>query len=143
MTAAIQSTASSQNIGNTYIAYYNDASDNVIVQGGSGSGSSAKIAAYAGQTIDAGKNITLTGGSAGAFAEVSTAFGSQTIGNLNSYPYDQTDHISLIGGSAAGAYANMTAGGNQTVSSSGNLTLAGGIGAASGALLLTLQGHSS
>lgn len=134
MTAAIQSTASSQNIGNTYI-YSNDATNNIIVQGGSGSGSSAKIAAYSGQTIDAGQNITLTGGVAGAFAEVSTAFGAQTIGNVNSYYYDQTDLISLSGGSAAGAYANMTAGGNQTVRSSGNVTLAGGIGAGSGALL--------
>jgi len=135
MTAAIQSTGGSQNIGYTYI-YNNDATNNVIVQGGSGSGSSAKIAAYSGQTIDAGQNITLAGGAAGAFAEATTAFGSQTIGNVNSsYNYDQTNLVSLSGGSAAGAYANMTANGNQTVRSSGNVSLVGGNGAGSGALL--------
>jgi hypothetical protein len=140
MTAAIQSTGGSQTIGNTYL-YNNDPTNNIIVQGGTGTGSAARIAAYTGQTIDAGQNITIAGGAIGAFAEVSTTNGSQNIGNLNSSSYDQTNAISLTGG-AAGAYANMTAGGYQTIKGVGNITVTGGNGAASGALMQSGGGQA-
>ncbi len=141
MTAAIESIAGAQSMGNTYL-YSNDASGAVLVQAGSASGAAAWIKAATGQSINVGGSITLTGGPAGAYAEMSTTAGTQTIGNVDSYYYDQTDSITLTGGSAAGAYAKMATGGTQNVRSSADITLTGGVGGNSGAQLLAGTGQN-
>ena len=84
----------------------------------------------------------MLGGVANAFAEMSTANGSQTIGNVNSYYYDQTDTIALAGGSGAGSYARIGTTGSQAVRSSGDLTLTGGVGTGSGAGIFAGSGQS-
>lgn len=141
MTAAIESIAGSQNIGDTYL-YSNDPSGAVLVQAGSTSGSAAWIKAATGQNINAGGSITLTGGPASAFAEMSTTTGTQTIGNVNSTSsYDQTDGITLTGGTAAGSYARIATGGTQYLYSSADVTLVGGVGGDSGAQLLAGTGQ--
>lgn len=141
MTAAIESLAGSQTIGDTYL-YSNDPSGAILVQAGSASGSAAWIKAATGQTIDAGGTVTLTGGPAGAYAEISTTAGTQTVGNVNNYYYDQTDSITLTGGTAAGAYAKISTGGTQNLRSSADVTLTGGVGVNSGAQLLAGTGQN-
>lgn len=142
MTAAIESIAGSQNIGNTYL-FSNDPSGAVLVQAGSTSGSAAWINAATGQNINAGGSITLTGGPASAFAEMSTTAGTQTIGNVNSTSsYDQTDGITLTGGTAAGSYARIATGGTQYLYSSADISLVGGVGSNSGAQLLAGTGQN-
>lgn len=132
MTASIQSSGGSQTIGSSS-TYYSDATDNIVVQGGTAAGA-AWISAYGGQTVDAGQSISLTGGTAGAYAEMVTAFGTQYVGNLNyTYYYDQTDSISLQGGTGNASYARIKSGGNQYAYSSAGMTLAGGTGDAAGA----------
>jgi filamentous hemagglutinin family protein len=141
MTASIESTGGSQNMGSTYM-FSNDPTGNVLVQAGAFSGAAAWIKASTGQTIDAGGTIALVGGAAGAFAELSTSTGSQNIGNVNCCSYDQTDSISLTGGTAAGSYARMSTGENQDVRTSANLSLTGGVGSDSGAQLMAGTGQS-
>lgn len=142
MTASIESTGGSQDIGDTYI-YYNDPTANITVQGGTASGSAAWIKAASGQSMDAGQNITVTGGTTGAYAEVSTTSGSQTIGNLNSYYYDQTNAISLTGGTGNNAYARIATGaGSQSISGSGAITLSGGSGDQAEAAITATTGQS-
>jgi trimeric autotransporter adhesin len=139
MTASIESTGGFQTIGNARNANSSvNPGDNITVQGGSGTGAAAWIRAATGQNVDAGQNITLTGGTTGAFAEISTAAGFQTVGNLNStFSFDQTNLITLQGGAGNNAYAKMSSGGGQSVSSSTGITLVGGAGDASGALLMS------
>lgn len=141
MTAAIESIAGAQSMGNTYI-YSNDASGAVLVQAGSASGAAAWIKAATGQSINAGGSITLTGGPSGAYAEMSTTAGTQTVGNVDSYYYDRTDNITLTGGSAAGAYAKIATGGTQNIRSSADITLTGGVGSNSGVQLLAGTGQN-
>ena len=135
MTATIESLSSSQNIGNTqnYYYYYNDPTDSIIVQAGTGAGASASIKAATGQSIDAGGTITVTAGAlAGASAEINTSAGSQSIGNANVYnnfyTNDPTNSITLSAGGAAGSYARISTGGSQTLRTAGDLTLTGGVG---------------
>ena len=137
MTAAIESTGGSQNIGYTY-RFGNDPNNNIYVRGGSGTGAAAWIRAATGQNVDAGQNIVLVGGASGAFAEISTLAGSQTVGNLNStFSFDQTDLIALQGGTGNNAYAKISSGGGQSISSSTGISLVGGAGDASGAMLMS------
>jgi hypothetical protein len=141
MTASIESTNGSQSIGNTYI-FSNDPSGNILVQAGTAAGTSAMIKAATGQTIDAGGTITLTGTLAGASAQIINTAGSQTIGNVNSYYYDQTDSITLTAGSAAGSEARIETTGSQNVSTAGNIVITGGVGDDSGASMDAGTGQS-
>ncbi len=138
MTASIESTAGFQTIGNARNANSSvNPGDNIVVRGGSGTGAAAWIRAATGQSVDAGQNISLAGGTTGAFAEISTAAGFQTVGNLNStFSFDQTDLIALQGGTGNNAYAKISSGGGQSVSSSTGITLVGGAGDASGAMII-------
>jgi filamentous hemagglutinin family protein len=141
-TASIESTRGSQTIGNTYI-YYNDPINSITVKGGTGTGAAAWIKAATGQTIDAGGDISVTGGAAGAYAEIVSTAGSQTIGNQNSYYYDQTNTVALTGGTAANSYARIAAlAGSQNVQATTGIHLTGGTGDASGALLLAATGQT-
>ena len=139
MTASIESTGGFQTIGNARNANSSvNPGDNIVVRGGSGTGAAAWIRAATGQTVDAGQNFAVSGGASGAFAEISTAAGFQTIGNLNStFSFDQTDLIALQGGTGNNAYAKISSGGGQSISSSSGITLVGGAGDASGALLMS------
>ncbi len=146
MTAVIESTAGSQNIGYAYdYAPSNDATRNILVAGGAGTDAYARIRGFSGQTVDAGGNITLTGGSAGSYAEIystSTTSGSQTIGNYFN-GYDRTDSITLTSGQADGAYTRIrTDGGSQTVYSTGAIAITGGTGDDTGAGLTSTTGQS-
>lgn len=141
MTAAIESTGGSQNMGSTNL-FSNDPTGNVLVQAGGFSGAAAWIKASTGQTLDAGGTVTLTGGAAGAFAELSTSTGSQNIGNVSCCSSDQTDSISLSGGTAAGSYARIATGGFQSLNSSANVSLTAGVGNGSGAQLLAGTGQN-
>ncbi len=139
MTASIESTGGFQTIGNARNANSSvNPGDNIAVRGGSGNGAAAWIRAATGQTVDTGQNIVLVGGATGAFAEISTLAGSQSVGNLNStFSFDQTDLIALQGGTGNNAYAKISSGGSQSVSSSTGISLVGGAGDASGALLMS------
>jgi filamentous hemagglutinin family protein len=140
--AEILTTGGSQTIGSNSTSS-NDATDAILVQAGSASGSAASIKAATGQTINTGGTITLTGGAANAFAEMSTTAGTQTIGNVdNSYYIDPTDSITLTGGSVAGSYARIGTGGTQNVRSAADITLLGGVGSNSGAQLLAGTGQN-
>lgn len=141
MTASIESMGGSQDIGDSY-TYYNDATNNILVQGGTANGSAAWIKAASGQSVDSGQNITLTAGTAGAYAAISTTAGSQAIGNLNSSYYDQTNLITLTGGAGNNAYASLSTSGSQTVRSAGAISLAGGTGDDSGAMMQAGTGQS-
>jgi len=141
MTAAIQSVAGFQTIGNTSI-FSNDPSGSILLQAGAGSGAAAFINAATGQTIDAGGTITVAGNASGAYAEIVTTAGNQTIGNFG-FSNDRTDNIVLAGGFAAGAYARMAAtAGSQTLQTSADLTVTGGTGDNAGAMLLSSTGQT-
>ncbi len=146
MTASIESTAGNQSIGYAYdYAPSNDATQDIVLAGGTGVDAYARIRSFSGQTVDAGGNITLTGGSAGSYAEIystSTTSGSQTIGNYSN-GYDRTDSITLTSGQADGAYTRIrTDGGSQTVYSTGAITITGGTGDNTGAGLTSTTGQS-
>jgi filamentous hemagglutinin family protein len=148
MSATIESLSSSQNIGNTqnYYYYYNDPTDSIMVQAGTGAGASASIKAATGQSIDAGGTITVTAGAlAGASAEINTSAGSQSIGNANVYnnfyTNDPTNSITLSAGGAAGSYARISTGGSQTIRTAGDLTLTGGNGDNADARVQSVSGQ--
>lgn len=127
--------AGSQGIGNAS-SYAADATDHVIVQGGTGAGASATISASANQNIEAGQSITVAGGAQNAYALIRSDSGQQTIGSdRGSWWVDGTDIVTLSGG-AAGASARIEAGGNQTVQTVSSLSLDGGTGSGSNAALV-------
>ncbi|TFZ03339.1 filamentous hemagglutinin N-terminal domain-containing protein [Ramlibacter rhizophilus] len=122
---------------------YADATDNVLLQGGTGDGASASLNAGASQTVHAGYAIALAGGTGtDADALIASAASGQSIGHLASgysgsygYAYDNTDLITVTGGST-GSAARITSGAGQSVQSSDQITLQGGTGAGSQAQIV-------
>jgi len=123
--AEIYSSGGGQNIGSTS-GYYTPATQNILVQ--AGSGGTARIKAASNQTIMGGGNISVLGGSgSGMTASIESTGGSQTIGSAYSGSYyNPTDNVIVQGGTASGSAAWVKANGGQTIDGGQNIAVTGG-----------------
>ncbi|MEJ7929937.1 filamentous hemagglutinin N-terminal domain-containing protein [Ramlibacter sp. AN1015] len=146
--ALVESLNGSQVIGGNLLSGQ-DATDAILVQGGSAAGAFAAIRAGNEQTLLAGGSIAVQGGAAGAFAEVTTTGGTQRIGGAGvdgdtsyAWSHDATDSITVTGG-AAGAHARIaTTTGGQFLAAENLIALTGGTGAGSMAQVSAVGGQS-
>ena len=143
MTASIEVTAGSQNIGSS------STSSNVptaSIEVKAGSGGAAWIRASGSQNIMTGGDITVTAGSGlNTTASIESTAGSQTIGNNYSYVYsnDPNNNITVQGGSGVGAAAWIRASGSQSFLAGGDISVLGGTGTNGTASLESTAGSQS
>jgi trimeric autotransporter adhesin len=141
MTAAIETTAGNQTIGNAGTSL-NDPTGDILVQAGTGDGAVAGIRATGTQTINAGGAISVRGNSGvGANAEILSSGGAQTIGATSTSSNDPTDSITVQAGS--GGIARIQAQNNQTIRTGGDLSVIGGSGANMTAAVQSMTGSQS
>jgi trimeric autotransporter adhesin len=141
MTAAIETTAGNQTIGNSGTSF-NDPTANILVQGGTGDGAVAGIRATGTQTINTGGAISVLGSSGvGAHAEILSSGGAQTIGATSTSSNDPTDSITVQAGS--GGIARIQAQGNQTIRTGADLSVIGGSGANMTAAVQSMAGFQT
>ncbi|MBL8483543.1 MAG: S-layer family protein, partial [Rhodocyclaceae bacterium] len=158
-TAEINSQSNFQSVGSDSF-FFNDPTNHVVVQGGTGSGASAQIFSSNGQTVLATLDISvLAGNVAGTSARIVTGGSSQQVGSFStqrvvlaagqaadtfaeialttagtgSQFVRSAQGISLTAGNGDNAYAGISATGSasQNVNTSGSLSLSGGTGGSS------------
>jgi filamentous hemagglutinin family protein len=144
--ATLQATSGSQTL---------NATGNVLIQGGNGTGSYASVLSGSSQSVYAnnlsvlgagdgsyaalrgysqyiaqiaGIALIQGGSGTGAYAEVASTTSSQTFGTQYNYYYNPTDSISVLGGSGSGAYASLRSAYSQDVHSVGNILVQAGTG---------------
>lgn len=141
MTASIETTAGSQTIGTSDVAYYNDPTQNILVQGGAGG--AAWIRASGSQTLRAGGNLSVLGGTgANTTASIQSTGSSQNIGYTYIFSNDPLDNITVQGGTGADAAAWIKAASSQTLDAGNAITVAAG-GAGAYAEIVSLAGSQS
>ncbi|MBL8471414.1 MAG: filamentous hemagglutinin N-terminal domain-containing protein [Rhodocyclaceae bacterium] len=125
--ADLSSQASFQSIG-TDSTFFNNPTDNIVVQAGTGAGAAASISGSNGQSVIASQDIYVLGANASdASASINAGGSSQQVGGFS------TQHLILTAGNAAGAYAKIaflpaSTSGSQFVRSAQGISLTAGSG---------------
>ncbi len=137
-------TGQQQRIGSTTTSS-NDPTAHIRVQGGSGSGSEARIRAQGNQTVLMGGDLSVTGGGGvGAKAIIESVTGAQTFGNTStSSSNDSTGAIKVTGGTGVDASAWLRAATNQTLNAGNTIELRGGTAAGSFAQVSAIGGFQT